>query len=123
MSANTDIIRRFCESFASGDLDVTCSFMTDECYWDDVVAEPILGRDAIRSAFGAFLGTLERFELLVQHIAETPDGAVLTERIDRISKNGEQTDLWVMGTFELEDGKIARWRDYSDCKVAAAFVE
>jgi limonene-1,2-epoxide hydrolase len=41
---------------------------------------------------------------------------VLTERIDRII-NAEATEVMTvacMGVFEIEDGKIAVWRDYFD---------
>ncbi len=48
-------------------------------------------------------------------IAETGN-KVLTERIDRIiDRNGaEVMTVPVMGVFEIEDGKIAVWRDYFD---------
>jgi limonene-1,2-epoxide hydrolase len=41
---------------------------------------------------------------------------VLTERIDRIidGKGNEVMAVAVMGIFEIEDGKIAAWRDYFD---------
>ena len=41
---------------------------------------------------------------------------VLTERIDRIldADGAEVMTVPVMGIFEIEDGKIAAWRDYFD---------
>lgn len=41
---------------------------------------------------------------------------VLTERIDRIidADGAEVMTVPVMGVFEIEDGKIAVWRDYFD---------
>ena len=48
------------------------------------------------------------------HIAEA-NGAVLTERVDNfVMGDGKPLSLPVMGTFEVEQGKIVAWRDYFD---------
>ena len=48
-------------------------------------------------------------------IAENDEGQVLTERVDSFDMpGGKRISLPVMGTFELEDGKITSWRDYFD---------
>ena len=40
---------------------------------------------------------------------------VLTERVDRFEMpGGKKIDLPVMGTFEINNGKITAWRDYFD---------
>ena len=40
---------------------------------------------------------------------------VLIERIDKFDMpGGKKIDIPVMGTFELENGKIKAWRDYFD---------
>ena len=52
-------------------------------------------------------------------IAEAGD-KVLTERIDRLyaADGREIMAPWVMGIFEVKDGKIAAWRDYFDTGAA-----
>lgn len=53
------------------------------------------------------------FEVQMLHIA-AGDGAVLTERIDRITVGPIRIELPVSGTFEIKDGQITAWRDYFD---------
>ena len=38
----------------------------------------------------------------------------MTERVDKFRINGQWLELPVMGTFEIRNGKIAKWRDYFD---------
>ena len=52
----------------------------------------------------------------VKFIAEDANGVVLTERIDAFEFGDKGVALPVMGTFEIEGGKIARWRDYFDLR-------
>lgn len=52
----------------------------------------------------------------MHHLAETPDGVVLTERTDRFLVRGKWIELPVMGAFRVRDGRIAEWRDYFDMK-------
>jgi len=49
------------------------------------------------------------------HVAAAGN-VVLTERLDRMmNKNGiEAWTVRLMGVFEVENGKIARWREYFD---------
>ena len=48
-------------------------------------------------------------------LAIAADGnTVFAERVDRIDAGGRHVDLPVVGVFELQDGKIAAWRDYFD---------
>jgi limonene-1,2-epoxide hydrolase len=45
------------------------------------------------------------------------DGSiVLTERVDVFVLPSAKVELPVMGSFEVEEGKIAAWRDYFDMK-------
>ncbi len=40
---------------------------------------------------------------------------MLTERLDQFDlANGKKISIPVMGTFEIENGKIKAWRDYFD---------
>lgn len=48
------------------------------------------------------------------HIAATPDGVVLTERLDSFVMEGRAVSVPVMGAFRCADGLIYEWRDYFD---------
>jgi limonene-1,2-epoxide hydrolase len=39
---------------------------------------------------------------------------VMHERTDHFSVNGETMSLPICGVFEVEDGRIKRWREYFD---------
>ena len=50
----------------------------------------------------------------VLNIAENGN-VVLTERIDNfVLSDGKHLSVPVMGTMELQDGRISAWRDYFD---------
>ena len=59
------------------------------------------------------MAMVERIEFRVKRIATDGD-AVLTERTDVFVTKDKSIELPVMGSFELEDGKISAWRDYFD---------
>jgi limonene-1,2-epoxide hydrolase len=60
-----------------------------------------------------FTTGVESIEFRILNIAA--DGStVLTERLDIFVLPNVTIELPVMGTFELRDGKIAKWRDYFD---------
>jgi limonene-1,2-epoxide hydrolase len=60
-----------------------------------------------------YTAPFERGEWEVKQIAAGGD-VVLTERVDRFIGAEKTVELPVMGAFEIEDGKIAAWRDYFD---------
>ena len=75
--------------------------------------EPIQGKEATLG----FLMSLTDCESIfweLLFIAEN-EGVVLTERVDNFNyKDGRKISLPVMGTFEIKDDKIIKWRDYFD---------
>ena len=60
-----------------------------------------------------FTTGVERIEFRILNIAADGD-TVLTERVDVFVLPNVTIELPVMGTFEVRDGKIAKWRDYFD---------
>ena len=71
--------------------------------------------NAVAAAIGEFLSTVTSVDFRVDHIAADGE-TVLTERVDVMEMQGKTVELPVMGTFEVRDGKIARWRDYFDMR-------
>ena len=60
-----------------------------------------------------FTTGVERIEFRVLNIVADGD-TVMTERVDVFVLPNVTIELPVMGTFEVRDGKIAKWRDYFD---------
>ncbi|GIX29587.1 MAG: limonene-1,2-epoxide hydrolase [Porticoccaceae bacterium] len=115
MSDPDAIVRQFVASWSSLDLDRILSFFTDDALYLNVPMPPAhRGKKAIREAIAGFLEGVEAMEFVILHQAESPQGVVLNERLDRFRIDGRWLELPVMGAFELRDGKIAAWRDYFD---------
>ena len=75
--------------------------------------EPAHGPEAIKAVFSMFTTGVEKMEFKIVNIVGEGD-VVLTERVDVFVMPNVTIELPVMGTFEVRDGKIAKWRDYFD---------
>ena len=117
-----DVVRRFCESWSTLDVDTIMAGLTDDAVWHNIPMDPVTGADAIRGAVAPLLGGSSRIEFRMDHIAAAGD-VVLTERVDIFDMQGRTVELPVMGTFEVRDGKVARWRDYFDMAMFMKMVQ
>ena len=107
------IVRDFCDSWATGDLDAIMRYFAADAVYHNIPVDPVAGTDAIRATIAGFTTGVEKVEFRVLHIAAS-DGVVLTERVDVFRFPKGTIELPVSGTFEVEDGKITAWRDYFD---------
>lgn len=114
MSDAIDLIRRFCDEFAKGSsVDDIVAYFTDDAVYHNIPVEPAVGPEAIKAVFSMFTTGVERMEFKIRNIVGEGD-VVLTERVDVFVLPNVTIELPVMGTFEVRDGKIAKWRDYFD---------
>jgi limonene-1,2-epoxide hydrolase len=110
--SHTEIIKDFIDAFNRMDWDAINDLMAEDIFYHNIPMQPIEGR----AAAGAFLRGMDAvgidWELL--SIAENGN-KVLTERVDNFDlASGKKLSVPVMGTFEIENGKIQAWRDYFD---------
>ncbi|HET9200148.1 MAG TPA: limonene-1,2-epoxide hydrolase family protein [Dehalococcoidia bacterium] len=111
---NEQIVVDFCNAWEKVDLDLVMSFFSDDIIYHNMPMAPAEGTEAVREMINGFLSQTAASNWQIKSIATEGD-AVLTERVDRFEmKDGKIIELPVMGTFELREGKIARWRDYFD---------
>ena len=108
-----EVVRRFCEAWATKDLDTIVGAFTDDAVYHNMPLDPVVGPEAIRTFIEGFLAGIDSVEFQVRAIAADGD-VVLTERVDVFAAPERRLELPVMGTFELRDGRIAAWRDYFD---------
>ena len=108
-----ELVRRFCDAWADGDVDALIAFFTDDAVYHNIPISPVTGKDAIRTTIEGFTAGVDKIEFRVNAIAVDGD-VVLTERVDVFTTPDKSIELPVMGTFETRDGKIAAWRDYFD---------
>ena len=90
---------------------------TDQTVWENVGMSITVGPEQGLSIIDEFERSADMGAIMVEMISIATNGdRVLTERIDRIlGKDGsEKLVVRLMGIFEVEEGKITRWRDYFD---------
>ena len=114
MSQNLATVSAFVDAFNANDLDRVMSFFAPDAVYHNMPMQPVQGVDAIRGVISGFLGMAAKVDWVVHSAAESDDGRVLNERVDRFLIGEKWVELPVMGTFELEGGKITAWRDYFD---------
>ena len=115
MTEPIEVVRDFCDTWGTGDLDALMAFFTPDAVYHNIPVDPVVGVDAIRATIAGFTTGVESVVFETTHLAASGN-VVLTERVDVFSfPGGHAIRLPVMGTFEVDDdGKIAAWRDYFD---------
>ena len=105
--------------------DAIRAFFTDKCRYLNVGMSDTTGIEETVGFVTAFMGTTRASYMTVDMLALAANGkTVLTERIDHLRDvaGNAVLSLAVMGIFEVEDGKIAGWRDYFDTAGTAALT-
>lgn len=114
MSQASKVVTSLIDAFNASDLKRIMEHFTTDAIYHNIPVDPVTGLEAIRGVVQGFMGMATKVDWELRNLAETADGVVLTERVDRFLINGKWLELPVMGTFEVEDNKIAAWRDYFD---------
>jgi limonene-1,2-epoxide hydrolase len=114
MSDAIELIERFCAEWGRGiDVETIVGYFTEDAVYHNIPVDPVTGHDGIRAMLAMFATGPERIEFRVANIVG--DGnIVMTERVDVFVFADFTVELPVMGTFEVRDRKIAKWRDYFD---------
>jgi len=109
---NTEIVLAFVDAWNRMDWDAVIAALHDDVVYHNIPMERLEGRAAAEQFIRGMQPQGVDWEVL--SIAEAGN-RVLTERVDRFDMpGGKKIDLPVMGTFEIEDGRIVAWRDYFD---------
>ena len=118
MESPIEVVRRFCAAWSDnlGTAELA-AFFTEDAVYHNIPFAPVAGREAIADNIASFIRPgppgIERIDFRVVNIAA--DGpVVMTERVDVFTLPDKSFELPVMGTFEVNDGKIKAWRDYFD---------
>ena len=113
MSATpTEIVESFIDAWNRMDWEAVIDALAEDVIYHNIPMEKLEGKQAATAFITGMQPEGVDWETL--SIAETGN-KVLTERIDRFDlAGGKKIDLPVMGTFEIENGKIKAWRDYFD---------
>jgi limonene-1,2-epoxide hydrolase len=91
-------------------------WIADDFLWENTGSPPTKGKKAALEFLTKMHGTLEMEYCTAElrSLASRGD-VVLTERIDRVHliDGSVAIEIPIMGTFEVRDGKIARYADYN----------
>jgi limonene-1,2-epoxide hydrolase len=124
MDSPIEVVRRFCAAWSDnvGAAELA-AFFTDDAVYHNIPLAPVTGREAIANNIASFIRPgapgIEGIQFRVINIAANGP-VVMTERVDVFKLPNKSFELPVMGTFEVNDGKISAWRDYFDTKQFAS---
>jgi limonene-1,2-epoxide hydrolase len=114
LSANNEqIVRDFCAAWGRRDIDELLTFFTEDAVYHNMPMDAVQGTEQIRNVLQMFVPMAREIEFIVHKITSDGD-VVFTERTDRFVMGDKSLELPVAGVFEIDDGKIAAWRDYFD---------
>ncbi len=113
------VVESFLQALQAKDLERAAALLADDVVYQNVPLPADRGKRAVVKTLKAFQRFVTEFEVRMRNIAER-DGVVLTERVDVLSGPFVYLDIWVCGTFEVKEGKIALWRDYFDLSACTA---
>jgi len=108
------LVQEFCDAWAEGDHDKVVAFFTEDGVYHNIPVDPMVGHEAIRMMIDGFTAGLKVKVFRIDNmISKGP--MVVTERVDIFEKeDGSEVELPVLGIFEFEGDKIAKWREYFD---------
>jgi limonene-1,2-epoxide hydrolase len=115
------LVRAGCAAMSRRDVDALRPLFSDDVVYHNIPMEPAVGLEATLEAMQLFFGMFEAIDIKILALA-VDGGTVLTERDDVMTMNGIEGHLPVMGTFEVEGGRIRAWRDYFDMAQVTALL-
>ena len=108
------LVTEFCAAWERMDPDELAEYFTDDGVYHNIPVDPMVGHDQIRAMIDGFTNGLDIVEFKILEMLSR-GSTVITERVDIFRKpDGSTVELPVMGIFEYEGDKIARWREYFD---------
>ncbi len=109
-----ELISRFCAQWGTGDYASLLEYFAEDAIYHNIPMEPLQGVEEIKDFLEGFSAMAKSIDFVI-HRQVVSGNIVMNERTDTLRMNdGNVVNLPVMGTFEVEDGKIVAWRDYFD---------
>lgn len=107
------VTEAFLAALMESDLDGAIALLDDDVHYVNVGLPAIDGAEKVRRAFKGLAGPNVAFEAYL-HAISADGPVVLTERTDVIAFGPVRLQFWVMGRFDVHDGRITLWRDGFD---------
>ena len=107
------VVEAFLAALADVDLDGAMALLADDVLYVNVGLPSIRGRARVTKVLKGLERPNSGFEAYL-HAISADGSVVLTERTDVIVVGGFRAQFWVVGRFDVHDGKITLWRDAFD---------
>ncbi|MHB8437583.1 MAG: limonene-1,2-epoxide hydrolase family protein [Acidimicrobiales bacterium] len=107
------LVLEFCDAVGKHDAEALRPYLSDDVVYHNIPMDRVVGADNAVAFIAGFFAMCDSLTIETLHSA-AKGTTVLTERIDTFRVGDRAEPLPVMGTFEVQDGKIAAWRDYFD---------
>lgn len=104
-------VREFFTAMEIGAIDEALELVHPDIVWKNTSLPDVRGARLVGKILRGLDGDRFGFSARMHHIAA--DGPiVLTDRTDILRFGPVHIEFWVMGTFELVDGRIILWHDH-----------
>ncbi|MDQ2677409.1 MAG: nuclear transport factor 2 family protein [Actinomycetota bacterium] len=107
------VTEAFLASLAESDVDAAVGYLSADVHYVNVGFPAIDGARRVHRAFQLLTRPDVGFEVYL-HAISADGPVVLTERTDVIRLGPVRLQFWVMGRFDVHDGRITLWRDGFD---------
>lgn len=109
-----EVVDRFLATWPRGEVEEWLAFFADDAINHNVPLEPAVGMEAIHAHMHDFLGFMDGGIRPEVHHQVSDGTLVMNERTDHYEVKGQPKSLAICGVFEIEEGRIKRWREYFD---------
>jgi limonene-1,2-epoxide hydrolase len=122
VSDNDVLVREFVEAFNTKDADQLGSFMVEDIVFQAYGDSEVKGRNAVVQLWKGVFANFEQIEFETVHQAVNGD-IVIAEQVHGLGlPGGPLAPIMNMAVYEIRDGKIAAWRDYTNPAFAATLL-
>ena len=122
MGKNGDIVKAVYDAFGKGDVPVVPGAFDPQIQWREAEnflyadGNPYVGPQAVlEGVFQRILSDVENFAVLPERFVEGGDAVVAEGRYrGRMKKTGTSVDAQFAHIWQLRDGKVVRFQQYTD---------
>ncbi|WP_346534412.1 nuclear transport factor 2 family protein [Micromonospora sp. DPT] len=120
--SNDSLVREFVQAFNTKDADRLASYLHPDVVFHAYGDEQVRGRDAVLQVWRGVFGTFAEVQFTTVHQAVDGD-VVIAEQVHGLGLPGRPVaPVMNMAIYEIRDGKIAAWRDYTNPQHATRLI-
>jgi limonene-1,2-epoxide hydrolase len=119
---NDTLVRDFVDAFNTMDADRLVPFLHDEVTFRNYGDDEIHGRERVLKVWAGVFSNFEQVKFETVHQAVNGE-VVIAEQVHGLAlPDGPLAPIMNMAVYEIRDGKIATWRDYSNPEYARTLL-